>query len=261
MRYFEQQKKDEAGIIGVSLQKMLLILMFINFIGMFSVQGSFFPSLFNLLLLMIGYNGAFRRHPGMLLCYFLVSLFCIIAPGLIVLFVLVVLATTQGIYTDSSDSSSSSASSEHATSASTSASAVEVVQYQPYYLLYFLLTLLLAVLIVYVKVYSLILAHRMRKVILRDASLAVPSRAFVEDGAVDESKVPLMPNAPMFVQPGGYMMGNQAFPGHYAAGQQPMPYHHQGMYGQQPVFYTFAHPSQMQGYPVGPAPVSEKSIN
>jgi len=243
---FQQQQPqhpmiDEAGLLGVKLQRMLVFLIIFNLFGLFT--GAFLPTMLTLLLLLTGYVGAYKRHTGMLMVYFSISLFCMVATvGL----GLVAIVYYQFVYAPQSDSQDSQGWNTYS-SASVSSSQDAYNQGEISYAYWAIaLAFVVTFVLTYVKVYSLMLAYRMRKVILRDA-------APVHVDRVEEGSAPVTPQ--MFPQMfhGGYMPANASFNPEQAG--QPMFY---PMAGQQPVFYTFAHPDQLQGYP---APAAEKSVN
>jgi len=79
MKFFEKQKYDEIGILGVKLEKILIVLMVSNFLCLFCV-GNFlnvFTSLLGLLILFCGFWGAYRRRERLLRFYYITNVLLI----------------------------------------------------------------------------------------------------------------------------------------------------------------------------------------
>lgn len=292
MHYFEKQQVDQIGIVSVALQKVLIFLMVINAFSLFSLGG-----VFGFFLCLIGFIGASRRRTCLLMAYFSISVFILVAGFLVGMYAIVGIAyypdyegdydysssssTSSSYYIDytprtvkhavrrffaSSSSSSASASASSLSVASASASAStdifsadssmssswEGFSDSSIYMVSFLV-LILAFFLLYMKIFSVVLAYRLRKMI-RSATSVLPTeyREEARDNSCAEEQVPAeaegvemqmppamqMPN-PYFTQP-GYMpytpmpMPNMQFPGSPNMVPPPM------MYGQYPVYYSFA---------------------
>jgi len=269
-KFFANQKQDSAGLVGITLQKLLIFFMVLDVISMF-FSGSFFTAFLTLLFHFVVFMGVYRRRTAVLCIYVVIH---------IVLFVLVALvlivAVSSLMYMPPYDSSSSSDfDNGYATHNSTvtylSSRALKFlnhynnntrnstvhptpyVAYSSDYMtssdmeidssavfLFSVIFLVLFFIIMYTKILSVVLAHRMRKLLLSAPTLPVAS-ADADAQTMEPTYVPsdyetqqqffgnpaFMPYAPMVPQ--------NNYPGNQGA-MMPPPF----MYGQQPVFYTFA---------------------
>jgi len=257
---------DEMTLLGFKLKRVLSCLMVVNVIEFFFGGGlySFLGFVFHL----IGYLGAHKRNHRLLATYFSASI------AMIFLFVLVAFtAASAGPYDDLSSSSSFSSSSEHISSVHPTAQHLSLAYRRLFqassvssdeslsssestfpnppasaeaedlqlFVVLALLTLVLFVLITFLKIYSLHMAYKMRKMILAANANVLPVAVEYQPNQQEEAEtarlttpVPNDNSAYTFMQP-NYM-------------QVPYPLHMQGapsvlppplMYGQQPVFYTY----------------------
>lgn len=277
-RFFKNQNLDEAGIVGITLQKLLIFFMVLDgaafFFG-FSLFSSFMSLLFHFVVFM----GVYRRRTGVLLLYVIFHVvFFILAAFALILVVssLMYLSSEVQQPTDMHHNSTFVHGRNHtstnplydltsfftngygyapqnatvATSAPNpphhSGESSEVQVGQSFFIVS-ILALLLSVIVLYCKILSVVLAHRMRKLILAPA-LPV-SRPVETEAKQTESEPTFVPadyenNVPLFGQPGfAYqpMVPQNMYPGQSAMMQAPF------MYGQHPVFYSYA-----------PAPNNEK---
>jgi len=87
MRYFDNQKYDEAGIVGVKLQKVILALMIFHLSSFFWGFGiaTFVGTICMIALLFIGFKGASKRNPKYLRAYCVGSVVYIVGSILLVL--------------------------------------------------------------------------------------------------------------------------------------------------------------------------------
>jgi len=265
MHFFEKQKIDQAGIVGVSLQKVLIFLMIVNVLGVFA--GGFLSSILGFLLLLVGFLGAYRRRTCFLMAYFSISVAIIaiaaVAAVIVLLGVFAVSNPSYGNESSSSDysgsssdnyyarallqlqptpSSSSSYDSPSSSSSSSSASSSADVDFRMLAILGVLALVFYFVLAFY-KIYSLVLAWRMRKMLVALNAQAGCSQTTQNcdhsSVAVSVNSLVEANNSPMMMAP-GYVMNPYAFQ------QMPGQYYMQGaMYNGQPVMYTFAPPPQL----------------
>jgi len=85
MRFFERQKVDEIGILGVKLQKLLIFFMFLN---VFTLLGGFLNFLWGLITMIVlycGFVGAYKRRPRLLQLYFTFNVLMIVLTFVMVL--------------------------------------------------------------------------------------------------------------------------------------------------------------------------------
>jgi len=86
MKFFERQKVDEIGIIGVRLQKILLFFMILNLFMFFSTNFlSLLAGLFNFTILYCGFVGAYKRRERLIQVYFTVTVLMIVMSFVVVL--------------------------------------------------------------------------------------------------------------------------------------------------------------------------------
>jgi hypothetical protein len=294
MKFFAKQKVDQIGITAVTLQKILLFLMILSLFTIFN--GGFF----SFLLCLIGFIGAYRRSTGLLTAYVSISVVLIVLCSVVALSSIFMASSDDYVYDYSTSASSSDAfnnrptaqqglfrlrqafarklnaigeqsSSSSVSSSSSSDNQSNSIGYSDSYseeddtgiIFLLVVVMVLAFFLAYLKIYSLVLSWRLRKMILSAANTlpttdAPQTHEFAPTNtscAVPEQEevppVPISPfqNAPVFAPgfaPYPYMPmmmphGQQQFPGQYP---------HHVMFGQQPVFYTYA--------PMAPAPSDEK---
>jgi hypothetical protein len=281
MKFFQKQMVDQIGVTSVSLQKILVVLMILSLLSLFN------GGLFSFLICLIGFMGAYKRSPGLLRAYFSISIALII-----VAFVFAIVTTVgslnhhdHGEYSSDSTSSSSYTSNSKLTQAkvfvrrltsyesssdsnpSNTSMDTPSSQYESFsdYAVVALVLLALAVVVlgfilIYLKIYSLVLAFRLRKMILLAASTLpttnpttpteptqVHEFAPTNTSCAVPQEAPLLPPPfPMqFQNPYMFSPGFAPYPypmpmvppQNMQAGQQ---FPHQVMFGQQPVFYTYA---------------------
>jgi len=86
MKFFERQKVDEIGIVGVRLQKILLFFMILNLFMFFSTNFlSIVAGLFNFTILYCGFVGAYKRRERLIQVYFTVTVLMIALSFVMVL--------------------------------------------------------------------------------------------------------------------------------------------------------------------------------
>lgn len=261
--------------MGISLQKLLIFFMVLDTIGMFG--GDFLSSFAALLFHFIVFMGVYRRRTAVLCMYVVVHvvLFVIIALALFAFAALSVMYipadgydsydynsgdyingtsstysyySTRAMnfvksysfnYTSESESWSYSSSDNSISSASASDNEVSGALF-----LISVLVLIFVFVMVYTKILSVVLAHRMRKMLLAQPVLPVQHDADAQ--TMEPTYIPadfetqqhmfanpaFMPYAPMVPMP----MNPNQYPGNQQQAMVPPPF----MYGQQPVFYTFA---------------------
>jgi len=292
MKFFAKQKQDAVGVTAVTLQKILLFLMILSLFTVFN--GGFF----SFFLCLIGFLGAYRRHTGMLTAYVTISVVLIVLCFFIAFTGMVMVTSDDYVYDYSSSSSEgltatdsnqgsmyklqraigrklsalggagsqSASSSESHSSDSYNGASMEYDSYEEDdvtgIIFLSIVVLVIGFFLAYLKVYSMVLAWRLRKMIFA-AATALPTTeekqqvhefAPANTSCAVENTVPPAPMAPF--QPAPY----------FAPGFAPYPYpmpmmmppHMQGqpgqiphhvMFGQQPVFYTYA-----------PTPQSEEKL-
>jgi hypothetical protein len=268
-RFFANQKLDAPGIIGITLQKLLIFFMVLDVISFFCGFG-LFSSLMSLLFHFVVFMGVYRRRTAVLLLYvvFHVAFFILAAFALIV----VVMYVQPGDYMDQSSYGSSSEVDIHYNSTSSSyfrslrnifvtapnntSSAGESSSdsfytsseeaYDQSFFLFSIIALLLSVVLLYCKILSVVLAHKMRKLLLAQTVLPVsrPETEVLEPTYIPadfDNNMNLFPQSGFAYQPMFQQHQQAMFPG-----QVPMPAPF--MYGQQPVFYSY-----------GPAPTKENN--
>lgn len=316
MNFFEKQKVDVIGQVGVSLQKILLFFMILSAFTLFN------GGLLSFLICLVGFIGAVKRNPRLLATYYSVTIFFII---LFFFLSLASMATYNNdvqydeysYYSESSSYSSSSvayaSSSASASAAASSSSSQEKPstpitapahpkhiwrgimraagmgpQYNPgpsnstssesfsytdssdyYYetddvewntmnIFIAIVAIFIYFFMSYLKIKSLVLAYRMRKLIIFAAILpeffhedceapkqepeptpapVQPSNKCVDDND-DEPSIPA-PQQTYFAQPG--FMPYAPVPMQYPGAPQMVP--PPMMYGQYPVYYSFQAPA------------------
>lgn len=302
MHFFEKQRVDQIGIMSVALQKVLILLMIVNVFSLFNVGG-----FLSFLLCIIGFLGAVKRKPCLLMIYYLVSVITMILGFM---YVVGAIFYMQDQYYYVSGSESSSLSLSHS-SASISESAFSPVPHsfksamrrlfssessaapsdpnqsslsnwssdssvasdETSNYMFTFLWLVLGFFLLYMKIFSLVLANRLRKMIKAGPLLPTEHTEEPRDESYPEDEntnngeyamqyaqpMPMPMPAPFFNQP-GYMpftpipMPNmqQYTPGSPAMVPPPM------MYGQYPVYYSFAPiPQQEQQTPAASTPESK----
>jgi len=298
-RFFANQKLDEAGIVGITLQKLLIFFMILDVATLFcgySFLGAFMSLLFHFIVFM----GVYRRRTCVLLTYVVIHVIVFVLGAIALILVvssLMYINPDQGYDNNSSSAdvppvihnstfnydgvrqlfSRSFSSVNHTTvhptpmknstkvhptphtpPASSSeipqASSAEVDVQGVFFL--GIVLLLLSVVILYTKILSVVLAHRMRKILLAGSSGLPVSRSTTTETDAQKPAATSEPiyvpsedyenSYPLFNQPGfmPYQPMMQA-PQNFYPGQAPH-MQHPFMYGQQPVFYTFAPMPQQQ---------------
>lgn len=286
MKFFAKQKVDQIGITAVSLQKILIFLMILSLFTMFN--GGFF----SFFLCLIGFIGAYRRSPGMLTAYVSISVVLIVLCSVVAISSIFVVSTDDYVYeysssssssgsdfaptnirkfqnlvarklsaigSESSSSPSSSESSESDSISSSSNSWASTSLYSEeddatFGLIFLLIVVMIfAFFLAYIKVYSVVLAWRLRKMI-RTAATTLPTTEVAPQThefapantscAIPEPETapvsPFQP-APLFAPgfaPYPYAMPMMMPPQMQGQFQGQFPHH--VMFGQQPVFYTYA---------------------
>jgi len=275
MKFFTNQKQDEAGVVGISLQKIIIFFMVIDsiFFCLGGNLGSFLSFIYHAIVLM----GVYRRRTCVLMLYviFNVMIFAMTAFVIILAIVMITMTSSQidtssDQYTPSGNSQSThyntvssmvrrtwftNSTASDASSSMESPSQVDADAQTIYIAL--LIVILASSVLVYFKVLSTVLAHRMRKILLSANNglpvyTAVPTEPasdekphHEEDPAFDAAQqypgfIPYHPS----MQQQGFYPNIQGAP----HAMMPPPF----MYGQHPVFYTFAPPP--------PQPNNEKQI-
>jgi len=283
-RFFAQQKQDAAGLVGITLQKLLIFFMVLDVISML-FGGSFFTSFLTLLFHFVVFMGVYRRRTGVLCIYVAVHVILFVLVG----FVLIAAVSSlmyMGPYDYSSDAewsasgdsnaynysvhalrsssffsskafdlinqfshngTSSSNSTIHPTPANyswsndTSFSDDMNVDASTFFL-FSVIFLVLSFIIIYTKILSVVLAHRMRKMLLAAPVLPVQTKAAQTNMEPTYVPADFEAQQQMFADPAfmpyAPMVPQNMYPGafHQDAAMMPPPF----MYGQQPVFYTFA---------------------
>lgn len=261
-RFFTNQKLDEAGIVGVTLQKLLVFFMVIDAVAFFCGL-SLFSSLMSLLFHFVVLMGVYRRRTGVLLLYvvFHVAFFILAAFALIFVVSSLMYIAPEG-YDNSSSSefvvvnhtrtydlrsifsygynyNYTSHNSTHGYSprpTDSSSSYSDDYEDQSLFVVS-LIALLFSVIVLYCKILSVVLAHRMRKILL--SATVLPISRPVSDVQeptfvpVDFEKQPALFTHPGFAyQP--MVPSEEMYPGQSA--MMPAPF----LYGQHPVFYSYA---------------------
>lgn len=290
MKFFAKQKVDQIGITAVSLQKILIFLMILSLFTMFN--GGFF----SFFLCLIGFIGAYRRSPGMLTAYVSISVVLIVLCSVVAISSIFVVSTDDYVYDYSSSSSASAAtdyaptnirkiqnlvarklsaigsesssspsseSSESSDSISSSNSWGSASFYSEdddatFGLIFLLIVVMIfAFFLAYIKVYSVVLAWRLRKMI-RTAATTLPTEVAPQTHefapantscAIPEPETaPVSPFQPAPVFAPGFapypygmpMMMPPQMQGQFQGQQFQGQFPHHVMFGQQPVFYTYA---------------------
>jgi preprotein translocase subunit SecG len=304
MKFFNQQKVDQIGVTSVSLQKILLFLMILSLFTIFN--GGFLSFLICLIGFIGAYRRSSGMLTAYFSISIILIVLCsIIAISSVFMvsndeyYSSSSSSSSEGFFTangahgsmarlhkaltrkvatigsESSVSESSSVSSESSVGTGSGSTPIYVdssnsedVNFTSGMVFLFVVVLVLAFFLAYIKIYSLVLAFRLRKMILAAAAAtALPTEApqtheFAPANtscAVPENEVPApvapfqqppvftpgfapypYPYPPMMMMP-PQMQGQQfqPFPGQQFPGQFP----HHMMFGQQPVFYTYAPPA------------------
>jgi hypothetical protein len=106
MHFFEKQKVDAIGYMGVSLQKSVLFLIIVTMVGS-AATGSLLSGLLGSAFLFIAFWGAYKRRTCLLAIYFWVNVICAIL-GLIAAIALIMVVPAY-TYDDNSSSGTMSA--------------------------------------------------------------------------------------------------------------------------------------------------------
>lgn len=294
MHFFQKQKVDAAGYLGVALQKSVIFLMIVTaFAGLGS--GSFFSTLLGVGFLFIAFWGAYKRRTCLLAIYFWVN---VIGAAIgIVAAVVVIMATPVSMDNDNAGSMSAESStiSHHSIQKlvssfvnppvipnnATNSNPVHPTPYNPNNTITYdstsaeyqtgvsigglvvisFVAVVFAVLVLFFKVYSVVLAWKMRKLLIATRPC---TPAPVSAPASEDTKPLLNPGYPA----SGSVNNDvslSVFPDQSAQQQQapmmymPYPYGFNPMQGQvqypmvfnqngQPVFYSYQ-PMAPQGAP------------
>jgi len=93
MHFFEKQKYDDAGIIGVKIQKLLVVLMIariVAYLFSWNMNAVNLVSTFaGFLFFFVGFWGAYKRNVRMLQCYYITNVLIIVGSAVLVAFVVV----------------------------------------------------------------------------------------------------------------------------------------------------------------------------
>lgn len=269
--YFKNQVQDEAGVVGVTLQKLLIFFIFIDILCMF-FGGSFMGSLVSLLFHLIVLRGVYKRRTCVLMMYVVINVIGFVFIALAVIFMTFMVSSADYNHDGISDNGTQThnvtsymfgpkayfsfapqptpepnSSSSDATSTSTSSA--DSSSYEQTFLYVAVIGVVISLVILYCKIFSIVLAHRMRKMLLAAKNLPTYAPVPTSEGD-DEKKAPLrLPEEiPIeYTYPGNYpefipFQPATQHPMFYPNMQVPphamMPPHF--MYGQHPVFYTFA---------------------
>lgn len=269
---------DETAVVGRSLQKLLIFFMVLD--AVFLVfGGSFFGSLMSFIFHFIVLTGVQRRRTGVLLAYVVLNVIMLTLGAVCLLFVVGALMTMDDTYYNEDTPATSSSgdysytnmhgvksalrrnlfslnslsSSEAPSSDSTYSTSSDSYEASSMMLAASIL-LLISVILLYCKIYSVVLAARLRRLLLASPVLpvhiALPVSG-VNDHAPEDSKPLLAQESatfddtnPVFTQPGFVPMQPQLYYPNMqgAPAMMPAPF----MYGQHPVFYTFAPTNEKQ---------------
>jgi flagellar basal body-associated protein FliL len=274
MHFFEKQRVDAAGILGVKLQKALIFLGIVTFSTFFF--GAFLPSIISLLILAIGFSGAYRRRPCLLAMYFWINVIMAIV-GLAVLIGMLVVSSqtsvaqsndysneavavnpitpTPNIPTNATESPSSE-SYDYDSSSTIMYAYSSYSEFNAIIIIVLILCVILSVLVSFFKVYSIVLAFKMARLLRQSPTLPVCSSS-KSSGCGSNPTYPAaaysaLPSTPVELEtsvaiPENNVVDNLAAQGQVQMMYMPYPYmgnnQNGGMmvnqYGQ-PVFYTFS---------------------
>jgi len=271
---FKTCNKDSLAVMGCKLKRMLSCLMVINVLDF--IFGGGLYSLLGFSFHLIGFLGAHKRHTRMLATFFYGAISLIVFAVVVSFFAL---AAGPAYVDDGSASSTSPAtptssdasgaphptpeqfsyayrrlfdySAKNTTYESSETATVTTTGFGAGLIFLSILELVLFFLIIFMKIYTLVLAHRMRKVL---NTPALPVAVEQQANTHDEHETARL-TTPVPVENGAYPFMQPNF--------MPFPYHMNGqagvpsvlppplMYGQQPVFYTytpmnFPYPNQQQ---------------
>jgi len=271
-RFFANQKLDAAGLVGVTLQKLLIFFMILDAAAFFFGL-SFFSSFLSLLFHFVVFMGVYRRRTGVLLVYVILHVAVLILAAFAMILVVssLMYVNPEGYDHSSSDSGVINNNNTHhmtyfrtmlisehsihnrSTNQSTPQIDVYPIGSDDEYvdqslLLISIVLLVVSIVVLYTKILSVVLAHKMRKLLLNPVVLPVSNTVDTETQKNSQSEPTYVPadfenNIPFFAQPGfAYqpMMPQNMYPGQSA--MMPAPF----MYGQHPVFYSY-----------GPAPTND----
>jgi len=262
-RFFASQKLDEAGVVGIALQKLLVFFMVIDAVSYFCGFYLFSP-VTSFLFHLIVFVGAYKRRTAVLLIYVVYKIISLMLAFVAVFSIVSSVMCNEVVYESGSSSDATipvpsprnfrtvfdlaKANSTHPThhnipsfssaSSSSSSDASGEQAMDQSVVLIGVMVFIIAVFVLYCKILSIVLAHRMRKLLLVPAVL--PTSQPIEEKQQIETEPTFIPadyenNFPIFTQPG---FAYQPM----VPGQSPMmppPF----MYGQHPVFYTYGPPS------------------
>jgi len=263
-KFFANQKQDAAGLVGITLQKLLIFFMVLDVFSMF-FSGSFFTAFLTLLFHFVVFMGVYRRRTAVLCIYVVIHIVLFV---LVALVLIVAVSSLMYMPYDSSSGEFDSGytvplnytylssrafsfinrysnttarnSTIHPIPQDTTIIASGEEMDTSVVFLASVIFLVVFFIIMYTKILSVVLAHRMRKMLLSAPTLPVAS-ADADAQTMEPTFVPadfeaqqqffgnpaFMPYAPMVPQ--------NNYPGNQGA-MMPPPF----MYGQQPVFYTFS---------------------
>eukprot|EP01112_Ceratiomyxa_fruticulosa_P004972 TRINITY_DN1553_c0_g1_i1.p1 TRINITY_DN1553_c0_g1~~TRINITY_DN1553_c0_g1_i1.p1 ORF type:complete len:326 (+),score=79.42 TRINITY_DN1553_c0_g1_i1:104-979(+) len=279
MHFFEKQRVDAAGILGVKLQKALIFLGVVSLTAFFF--GAILPSVFSLLILAIGFSGAYRRRPCLLSLYFWINI--IIAILGVVFVVAMMVASTQTDMAQSNGYSNEeiavnpiplptdpnspipttpydSSDSQSSQSSDSFSSSIEYDSSTSYYVsgdyslnavlvIVLILCVVLSVLITFFKVFSIVLAWKMRSLLLASPTLPVCSKSSASCTSSNPTypgyaALPQSPNVELETSVAVPETPVQNIQGQAQMMYMPFPYNNNNgammlnQYGQ-PVFYTY----------------------
>jgi len=280
VKFFTNQKLDEAGIVGVSLQKLLIFFMLID--SAWLVLGvSFFGPFMSLVFHAVVLMGVYKRRTCVLLIYTVFNIIIFLLTALALLFVVGAMMTMdqgdisssehqynssgdvkdssfrsvssmvrRSLFSVSPSSTESSSTESSGSSTNTYSSESSEVDGQVIFLVA-IVAVLFSLVVLYCKILSTMLAYRMRKLLLANNQglpvyKAVPTDDATSDAAPEPESASFDSSYPAFPHPGFVPFQSSMQPGFYPNFQgaphamMPPPF----MYGQHPVFYTFAPPTQ-----------------
>jgi len=211
-RFFDNQKHDAAGVVGITLQKLLIFFMFISALLLVCGVPAGWSFLFHLFI----FIGVYKRIPSILFLYVVVNVVVFFLVGIVL-----VLIIPSAMYVDSDASADSIHSSPTApsylpsfhnvsrhngTSYEHSSSSYSYDIDDSDFFLLATIGVLLGVIIVYNKILSIILAHKMRNLLLSAPVLPVSEPKSQEQPAAtnNETETAFLPETIPEVGQDGY---------------------------------------------------------